>query len=149
MRSALSAISNNVTIAPSYLSTIGAWNGTGFALGTTTANDVDGQIELYFQHHTGSIRFLSGNSNGTWTGGDPSTIVATDAKDATPLSIVTYTPPATGQATVSQGTILHLSDAYSGTCFILTTKTYSANALGRHHQRSGPKVHSSASTLVP
>src|ERR1700760_1751218 len=55
--------SPNNTIPQAYLSKIGAFNGSGFGLGTTIVDDPDGQIELYFQHHTGEIRYLIRNTN--------------------------------------------------------------------------------------
>jgi hypothetical protein len=72
---------------PRFLSTTGAFNGSGFA--TATASGASGELDLYFQHFTGQLRRLQLNGN-TWSGGDINTIVATDAKNATPISVVAY-----------------------------------------------------------
>jgi hypothetical protein len=77
---------------PSYISKTGAYNGTALALGSTPVEDPNGQVELYFQHHTGEIRWFQRSNKTTdkdWTGGDIA--VVKDARNATPLSIVTNT----------------------------------------------------------
>jgi hypothetical protein len=79
------------TSVPLNLSKAGAFNGSAFALGSTVVEDPDGMIEFYFQHWTGEIRYLVRNDAGDWSGGDSSHTVATDAKNATELSLMTYT----------------------------------------------------------
>lgn len=75
---------------PSYYSTQGAFNGSGLAIASYSFDaDDHGSIVLYFQHHTGQIRYLQLN-NGDWEGGDESTIVAPAAKNGTPISAVAY-----------------------------------------------------------
>ncbi|TKA81928.1 hypothetical protein B0A55_01921 [Friedmanniomyces simplex] len=49
-----------------------------------------GSLVMYFQHHSGEIRWQQLSSQGAWLGGDVSEIVAVDAKNSTPLSAVAY-----------------------------------------------------------
>ena len=49
-----------------------------------------GETVLYFQHHSGQIRSTVLQSDGTWQGGTVSEIVAVNAKNATPISAVSY-----------------------------------------------------------
>lgn len=82
---------------PTYYSTEGAFNGTGLALAQQSNPGLpenEGVIVLYFQHHTGQIRYMQLNSTtGEWSGGYTSTIVATDAKNSTPIYAVSYVAP--------------------------------------------------------
>jgi hypothetical protein len=83
------------SIDAAYYSQEGAWNGTGIALAAqsfpTGVGDAPlGSLVMYFQHHTGEIRFMRLDSEGEWVGGSPSEVVATNAKNSTPLSAVTY-----------------------------------------------------------
>ena len=48
-------------------------------------------LVMYFQHRSGQIRWMGLSSDGKWTGGDSSTLVAADAKLGTPISAVSYT----------------------------------------------------------
>lgn len=67
------------------------FNGTGIALaGESFDSGVKSQTVLYFQHWTGQIRQTVFLDDGTWSGGDVSEIVAVDAKNATPISMVSY-----------------------------------------------------------
>ncbi|RMY31329.1 hypothetical protein D0866_07363 [Hortaea werneckii] len=80
---------------PSYYSTTGAFNGSGIALASQSfATDLQtgtqGSIVMYFQHHSGEIRWQQLSSSG-WIGGSASEVVAVDAKNSTPLSAVAYT----------------------------------------------------------
>ncbi|KAI7517423.1 hypothetical protein KC331_g21717, partial [Hortaea werneckii] len=80
---------------PSYYSTTGAFNGSGIALASQSfATDLQtgtqGSIVMYFQHHSGEIRWQQLSSSG-WIGGSASEVVAIDAKNSTPLSAVAYT----------------------------------------------------------
>ncbi|KAI6859960.1 hypothetical protein KC338_g7156 [Hortaea werneckii] len=80
---------------PSYYSTTGAFNGSGIALASQSfATDLQtgtqGSIVMYFQHHSGEIRWQQLSSTG-WIGGSASEVVAIDAKNSTPLSAVAYT----------------------------------------------------------
>lgn len=45
---------------------------------------------MYFQHHSGDIRWERLTSTGSWVGGSESEIVASDAKNSTPISAVAY-----------------------------------------------------------
>ena len=79
---------------PAYYSTTGAFNGSGIALASQSfATDLQtgtqGSLVMYFQHHTGDIRWQQLTSNG-WVGGGVSEVVANDAKNSTPLSAVAY-----------------------------------------------------------
>ncbi|KAI9808912.1 MAG: hypothetical protein M1827_007137 [Pycnora praestabilis] len=84
-------INNSADINPAFYSTIGAFNGTGIALASESFSSGGyGSIDIYFQHHTGQIRSAQLLSDGTWQGGSLSEIVATDAKNATPIAAVAY-----------------------------------------------------------
>lgn len=85
-------------INPAYFSTTGAFNGSGIAIAQQSfTNDLtagqQGTIVMYFQHWTGEIRYKQLTPSGQWQGGDTSTIVASDAKNNTPLSAVSYVGP--------------------------------------------------------
>lgn len=45
---------------------------------------------MYFQHHSGQLRSAQLASDGTWQGGDVTTIVAVNAKNGTPIAAVAY-----------------------------------------------------------
>lgn len=82
-------------LSPSYYSTTGAFNGSGIALASESfsknlTQGTYGSLIMYFQHHSGQIRYQQLSSNG-WIGGTASEVVATDAKNSTPLSAVAYT----------------------------------------------------------
>ncbi|KAG9853337.1 hypothetical protein KCU78_g4579, partial [Aureobasidium melanogenum] len=75
---------------PAYYSKEGAFNGSGLALASQSFGSGEyGELVLYFQHHSGSIRWQRKSDNG-WLGGTASEVVATDAKNSTPLSAVAY-----------------------------------------------------------
>ena len=70
---------------------VGAFNGSGVAVaGESFDSGGHGETILYFQHYTGQIRSTQLQPDGTWQGGSPSEVVATDAKDASPISAVSY-----------------------------------------------------------
>ena len=74
-----------------YLLASGAFNGTGIAVASQSFGTGGyGLLNVYFQHFTGSIRKLQLMDDGSWQGGDSSNIVATDARNATPISAVAY-----------------------------------------------------------
>ncbi|KAI9810614.1 MAG: hypothetical protein M1827_006176 [Pycnora praestabilis] len=78
---------------PTYLSTSGAFNGTGLAilgLGETGTDAV--QLHLYFQHFEGQIRQATlVNLEGSWAGGDDSNIiVASNVLNGTPIATISY-----------------------------------------------------------
>jgi hypothetical protein len=81
---------NNVT------QPVGAFHGSGFAT-AVTAGDT-GQLMLFFQHSSGELRRLVRSNDNTWTGGDARSSITNDAKNSTPISVVTYhidaNPPA-------------------------------------------------------
>lgn len=82
---------------PNYLSTVGAFNGSGLAVASqsfgseATGNGSYGKLVMYFQHHTGSIRQMQLRANG-WQGGQESDVVVGEgiAKNGTPISAVSY-----------------------------------------------------------
>jgi hypothetical protein len=79
------------TVNPAYLSKNGAFNGTGLAIASYSFGSGGyGVINVYFQHWAGQIRKMQLMQDGTWQGGDASNIVATDARNATPISAVAY-----------------------------------------------------------
>lgn len=89
-------------IDPNYYTTRGAFNGSGIALASQSfaSNLQDaplGSLVMYFQHHSGDIRFQRLTSEGVWVGGSQSEIVASDAKNSTPLSAVAYVQNGTSQ----------------------------------------------------
>lgn len=75
---------------PAYYSTTGVFNGSGIALASQSfVNEEQGTMVLYFQHHTGTIRWKQLRDS-DWIGGSQSEIVASDAKNGTPISAVAY-----------------------------------------------------------
>lgn len=82
-------------INPSYYSTQGAFNGSGIALASQSfagagETATQGSLVMYFQHHSGEIRWSQLSQEGQWLGGSSSEVVAVDAKNNTPLSAVAY-----------------------------------------------------------
>ncbi|CAI9636034.1 hypothetical protein GT037_001068 [Alternaria burnsii] len=74
-----------------YLSKKGVFNGTGIALAGESWNKGQRRIfTLYFQHHTGDIRFMQYTTDRKWIGGGKAQTVAGDAKDASPISAVAF-----------------------------------------------------------
>jgi hypothetical protein len=72
-----------------YYSKKGAFNGTGIALAGESWNVGQRRIfTLYFQHHTGDIRWMQYTNDKKWQGGSKLELIATDAKPGTPLSAV-------------------------------------------------------------
>ena len=82
---------------PNYLSTVGAFNGSGLAVASqsfdsgATDDVIYGKLDMYFQHHTGSIRRMQLRDNG-WEGGQESDTVVGEgvAKNGTAISAVSY-----------------------------------------------------------
>jgi hypothetical protein len=86
-----SSTSTKSSINPAYLSKAGAFNGSGLAIASYSFSQGGyGVINVFFQHWTGEIRKLQLMTDGSWTGGDSTNIIATDAKNATPISAVAY-----------------------------------------------------------
>ncbi|KAK4502250.1 hypothetical protein PRZ48_005675 [Zasmidium cellare] len=82
-------------INPAYYSDDGAFNGSGIALASQSfsrelQDGTQGSLVMYFQHYTGEIRWKQLSPDGDWQGGDVSAVVASDAKNSTPLSAVSY-----------------------------------------------------------
>lgn len=74
-----------------YYSTKGAFNGSGIAVAGEAWNQGQRRIfTIYFQHWTGDIRFMQYTTDRKWIGGTKSETVASDAKNATPISTVAY-----------------------------------------------------------
>lgn len=109
---------------PSYYSTKGAFNGSGLALASQSFGSGEyGELVLYFQHYTGTIRWQRLTPVG-WTGGSESEIVASDAKNGTTLSAVAYSLNGTSVVRTSHPD--YGSDwlnTGSGISFILTRAT--------------------------
>lgn len=76
-------------INAAYYSTTGAFNGSGIAIASASFIS-QGQISLFFQHYTGSIRYMQLLNSGDWMGGTTSEIVADDARNGTPIAAVPY-----------------------------------------------------------
>lgn len=66
-------------------------NGSGIALASQSfgVNNY-GELVMYFQHHSGQIRWQRLDSSGDWVGGTDSEVAAYDAKNGTPISAVAY-----------------------------------------------------------
>lgn len=47
-------------------------------------------MTVYFQHWTGEIRSIQLTPKGEWIGGTASEVIVSDAKNATPISAVSY-----------------------------------------------------------
>ena len=71
---------------PAYYSKTGAFNSSGIALASVNFG-IDDSIFVYFQHYTGELRSMILEANGQWT---QSNVVASDAKNGTPISIVAF-----------------------------------------------------------
>jgi hypothetical protein len=85
------AIDSNITIGgaldPQFFSTTGAFNGTGVALASFNFG-VDSSIFVFYQYYNGQIRLAIQEADGQWTGS--TVIVASGARNATPISAVAY-----------------------------------------------------------
>jgi hypothetical protein len=76
---------------PLYYSTDGAFNGTGIALATSTFDQSGyGSINLYFQYHDSSLRWIRLLEDGSWQGGTIAEVITADAKNGTPIAAVAY-----------------------------------------------------------
>lgn len=79
------------SLNPEYLSTKGAFNGSGIALAGESWNEGQRRIfTVYYQHHTGDIRYMQYRQDQKWDGGNKAQTVASDAKNGTALSAVAY-----------------------------------------------------------
>jgi hypothetical protein len=78
---------------PEYYSKRGAFNGSGIALASVNFG-VDASIFVYYQHYTGEIRSMVLEASGTWNDGG---IVATNARNGTPISVVAFVVNDTAQ----------------------------------------------------
>lgn len=89
-----------------YYSKRGAFNGSGIALAGESWNAGQRRIfTLYFQHHTGDIRYMQYGTDQRWVGGNSSNLIATDAKNGTTISAVAYTLNQTSWVSVSRSSI--------------------------------------------
>ncbi|KAL5413124.1 hypothetical protein PMIN03_003902 [Paraphaeosphaeria minitans] len=78
-------------LGSSYYTRNGTFNGSGIALATEFWNNQERKImTVYFQHWTGEIRSIQLTPKGEWIGGTASEVVVSDAKNATPISAVSY-----------------------------------------------------------
>ena len=69
----------------------GAFNGTGLAIASYSFGKGGyGVINVYFQHWAGQLRRMQLMEDGSWIGGDQTSTIATDARNATPISAVAY-----------------------------------------------------------
>jgi hypothetical protein len=74
-----------------YYTSNGTFNGSGIALATEFWNHEERKImTVYFQHFSGEIRSIQLTPKGEWIGGSKSEVVVSDAKNATPISAVSY-----------------------------------------------------------
>lgn len=82
-------------LSESFLSSEGTWNGSGIATNwqrfasnfeDATAGD---NLVMYYQHHSGVIRWMRKTDSGDWVRGpSDSEVVADDAKNSTPITAV-------------------------------------------------------------
>ncbi|KAF2837806.1 hypothetical protein M501DRAFT_995047 [Patellaria atrata CBS 101060] len=80
------------SLSAAYYSNEGAFNGSGIALASQSfATDEYGSMVMYYQNYNGQIRWQRLNRGGDWVGGTLSEVVASDAKNGTPISAVAYT----------------------------------------------------------
>lgn len=120
-------------IHPDYYSKKGAWNGSGIAFAASHLKGVQpGLYTVFYQHHSGSIRYALQSIDGSSSGGSASEIVTTDAKNSTPISIVQYVMYAylaNATSIVRKRSLFRLSSQLmrevSGTCFTLINSTVS------------------------
>lgn len=79
------------SLGSTYYSSNGTFNGSGIALATEFWNREERKImTVYFQHFTGEIRAIQLTPKGEWIGGGKSEVIISDAKNATPISAVSY-----------------------------------------------------------
>jgi hypothetical protein len=85
-------------LGSNYYTKNGTFNGTGIAIAGESWNREERKImTVYFQHWTGEIRWIQLTPKGEWLGGSRSEVIATDAKNATPISVVAYAVNGTAQ----------------------------------------------------
>lgn len=125
-----SAPANRTSIPQNFLSTVGAFNGSGIALASESfASGGHGAIVMYFQHHSGQLRSAQLASDGTWQGGDATELVAIDAKNGTPIAAVAYARNQTAAVSI-QRSLENLSPTNAETvAYILYQRQ-------QHHHRS-------------
>lgn len=84
-------------------------------------------MTVYFQHWTGEIRWIQLTPKGEWLGGSKSEVIVTDAKNATPISVVAYAVNGTAQVSLLLNFILRvLTPSISGIYSIFQTPMSSA-----------------------
>lgn len=97
---------NPTTATPSTYSTVGAFNGSGIALASESFSSGGyGSIVMYFQHYSGQIRSAQLSGDGSWKGGDATEIVATDAKNGTPIAAVAYARNTTAVVSIAMSRV--------------------------------------------
>jgi hypothetical protein len=88
------------TVDPSYYADSGAWNGSGISyIWQNFTQDWDDILRtneyshvVYFQHYSGEIQWMRQTSDYSWKQGpDDLLVVASDARNSTPISAVQYT----------------------------------------------------------
>lgn len=85
-----SQFKNGGHLDPRFYSSKGAFNGSGLAATCQTfPGHVEESVVLYYQHHSGTIRWKYMQDD-NWLGGGNTEIVAYDAKNGTPISAVAY-----------------------------------------------------------
>lgn len=85
-------------LGSNFYTNTGVFNGSGIAIATESWNREEKKImTVYFQHWTGEIRWIQLTPGGQWLGGSRSEVAVTDAKNATPISVVSYAVNDTAQ----------------------------------------------------
>lgn len=65
-------------------------------------------MTVYFQHWTGEIRSIQLTPDGEWIGGTKSEVIVSDAKNATPISAVSYSLNDTSVVSATQPRLMSL-----------------------------------------
>jgi hypothetical protein len=98
------------TLGSDFYTSNGTFNGSGIALATEFWNHEERKImTVYFQHWTGQIRSIQLTPEGQWIGGGRTEVIVTDAKNATPISTVSYALNDTGQVSCCPISLLGMS----------------------------------------
>jgi hypothetical protein len=109
----------------SFYSKKGAFNGSGVALAGESWNAGQRRLfTLYFQHHSGDIRYMQYRTDKQWDGGNKAQTVATDAKNGTAISAVAYALNGTQYVSNTMGGIRSLSTGTDLPC-VMCSSTFS------------------------
>lgn len=82
------------------LSTKGAFNGSGISvlssqfsnISSPSPEDDESNLLVFFQHHSGEIRWMKQTGADAWDGGSGNEVAASDARNGTPISAMSARP---------------------------------------------------------